>query len=1205
MRKHFLILMLLALLPLAGWAQTVYDLSDPNWEIRFYPQSTPSTPGFSDVYTGGDLTPEVRLYNTSTHDELTSEKFNFSWSSTTIKNVEEDGYVVTVTKDMTNTVGTLQHPTKTFYVTRANSQPTNAITGILPVGWNYLDYASGQPAITSTGIIVDFGTVEYSIDYDEATEQGNWNETIPTIVNVGTYKVYFRVQDDVNGNYNGIAPTQITGIAGDNAVETVTVSGTHITDAMFTAPAYATGLKVSWNNGYEPKVLIDDPSWTTTENGKFWYSYRKKTGATEWTDWSAWSKSKPTASDAGTYQVQYKIEPAAGYYEYAATALAETGVEIAAMPATDFTVSNATGITGLVYNKNSVNPWQVLLSAAGSATKNASVKYNVEYSLNGTDGWAAVAGQTGLTDYTKVKGGNAGYYKVTTYVAEEGNYAANAPAEPIVVRIAPAQAFTTAPAAIPNLTWNTQAQKLIAVSEGTPNDAVRFMITDTNVKPEPTDLGWTDNINAASLKRTDAKTYYGWYQVTNTNYVAVAPQAIANVKIAPATVSIIVNNASKKYDATGKINALTPATTKFTVTNAVEGAPVITTGLKYTDEDEVNGLGDDYKNADTYVGALTADKADVKTINNDLYSYGDNYEYTIVPGNLIVEPRPIYVEAKGSTAKFGEEYNISKDYIIKGGEAGNVDVDASTATAKKIANFFTKAPVLTTNASATLPAVGEYELEFTAGTTAANYTMDLTQGDGENLNGYVIGDKKFTVENDPDHKLVITVKPHTQKYTGVAESWANLEEGVDYVVSGLIAGDVITKKPTFTRSESDKFDVKYTTDPTPVVTGYDLIASGVEVTNREAHYPGGIVYNNSTFTIEPVELTATVAPQTITTTPTSVAVATAALDANAWTVEGLVGPDATTGKSVLEGTLAVNTTDDGGAGKKPATLGTEGVYGWGIKLSIKAKGNYTLKENTQYGELRIIDTKTIELVDTKDMTESLKAANNSTTTSITFNTRTLKKDTWNTLILPFDIKVRDLSDELGYAVVDMLDINNADKSKVIFKITTGTIPANTPFMIKTDEEVNLQDAFFATVDPADPTKFTVKIAYTDETTCEVADAAGNKLTGAYKPQTVNDGEYYMNGSGNWKKYAGTGFTINGERVKFTKASATSAAPTFYIEEGDGTMTVINGETTSIETISAEKLNAAEGWYTLNGVKLQSMPTQKGIYINNGKKVVIK
>jgi hypothetical protein len=29
------------------------------------------------------------------------------------------------------------------------------------------------------------------------------------------------------------------------------------------------------------------------------------------------------------------------------------------------------------------------------------------------------------------------------------------------------------------------------------------------------------------------------------------------------------------------------------------------------------------------------------------------------------------------------------------------------------------------------------------------------------------------------------------------------------------------------------------------------------------------------------------------------------------------------------------------------------------------------------------------------------------------------------------------------------------------------------------------------------------------------------------------------------------------------------------------------------------------WYTLDGVKLNSKPTKQGVYINNGKKVMVK
>ena len=1183
MRKHFLILMLLALLPLAGWAQPeaqdVYpvDISE-GWTIQFTTDAGVVIDPARKVYTGENLTPKVRLINGTETKYIPAEKLNISWNVTDMVNVPSNGYFeVTVTPNgaENGTYGDFSGKKK-IYVLKAELK----LTGDAPAKasdevWD----GHAWPLVTTPATLEnDFdgeAKIEYSIDNKQT-----WKTALPTATLPGNYEVWYRAEG--NSNLVGIEPTSLGTVAIAGIPYTVTTD--------YTLPTGKADLEFTWeNNKAKDLALINGGTVTkiggpdTDYKGTMKYKFKLKTAPeSAYTEYNA---AIPEAHDAGTYQVMWKIFPTENTGYIAKEADAAIEVTIAAIEPT--TVTSATGLTGLKYLGDGVLP-QALLDKAGSASDGATPKYQVK----------APGGAFGApVDFADVTGSVAGDYEIKTIVPTAGNYTEKAAASTITVTIAKAKALTAAPTAIANLTWKNAPQKLFNAGANTVAGKVKYVLTDI-ANPTTAQLeaaAWKTDIDDASLKGSDAKTYYAWYQVTDANYETVEPTAIgttaAPVKIAPATVSIIVNPGTKVYNSNSKLTTVIPdgGLDKFSVTNAVEGADVDVTGLKYYKE--TAGLGVDFVNVGTYEGALTALVSDVEDAN----AYGDNYVYTIVPGNLTITPRPIYVEAKGSTAKFGEAYDISHDYLIKGAPGG--PYDASTATAETLAKIFTTLPVLTApEADPTLPAVKAYDLAFTAGTPVANYVMDETKG--ENNDGYFINDQKFTVTEDPTHQLVITVLPHKQKYTGVAESWADVNEGVDYAVTGLIPGDVITKKPTFTRETPEKLDVKY--NGAGEVIGYTLSADLAEVSNYAAHYPGGIIYNNSTFTIEPVELTATVNPQTILTTADTEVKANAAINKDSWTVKGLVGPDATTGKSVLEGTLAVRI-----AGTGAATLGTEDVYAKGIELTIKPQSNYILKADTQYGELRIITPATIELVDTQDMTEALKDANDSNTTPITFNSRTLKEDTWNTLILPFDIKVRDLSDELGYAVVDMLDINNADKSKVIFKITTGTIPANTPFMIKTDEDVNLQDAFFATVDPADPTKFTVKIAYTDETTCEVADKAGNKLTGAYKPQTVNDGEYYMNGEGNWKLYAGTGFEIKGERVKFTKASATSAAPTFYIEEGDGTMTVINGETTSIETISAEKLNAADGWYTLNGVKLQSMPTQKGIYINNGKKVVIK
>lgn len=60
------------------------------------------------------------------------------------------------------------------------------------------------------------------------------------------------------------------------------------------------------------------------------------------------------------------------------------------------------------------------------------------------------------------------------------------------------------------------------------------------------------------------------------------------------------------------------------------------------------------------------------------------------------------------------------------------------------------------------------------------------------------------------------------------------------------------------------------------------------------------------------------------------------------------------------------------------------------------------------------------------------------------------------------------------------------------------------------------------------------------------------------------------------------------------------APPYFIV-GD-----MGGDTTGIDAtlVNSERVNS-EAWYTLDGRKLQGKPTQKGVYITNGKKVIIK
>ena len=232
------------------------------------------------------------------------------------------------------------------------------------------------------------------------------------------------------------------------------------------------------------------------------------------------------------------------------------------------------------------------------------------------------------------------------------------------------------------------------------------------------------------------------------------------------------------------------------------------------------------------------------------------------------------------------------------------------------------------------------------------------------------------------------------------------------------------------------------------------------------------------------------------------------------------------------------------------------------------------------------------------------AAANTKKQNVKFAARTLTKETWNVMVLPFATSVREVSNAFGYAVVDLIDQTKGDENHVYFSIHMGEIPANTPFMVKTDETVDLSTL---KNNPADATALVAFLGKTIEAPAAdydgVVGAAGTKFVGVYALTSISGAKQW------WLNKAGTDWGY------YTSGKAKDIAPTYaylqlaenadpnaariFIEEPNGTTTVIKG-------INAEgQAIAAEGWYTLDGIKLNDAPTQKGIYINNGKKVVLK
>ena len=136
--------------------------------------------------------------------------------------------------------------------------------------------------------------------------------------------------------------------------------------------------------------------------------------------------------------------------------------------------------------------------------------------------------------------------------------------------------------------------------------------------------------------------------------------------------------------------------------------------------------------------------------------------------------------------------------------------------------------------------------------------------------------------------------------------------------------------------------------------------------------------------------------------------------------------------------------------------------------------------------------------------------------------------------------------------------------------------------------------------------------------------SGWKFIGTYDTQNFsasNDDIYGFVGTAGTGTEVGTFVQVGGYvRVKPMRAYMQAPAPpnnarAFSGSSSDTTPATLrvrllgsNGETTGIVSLAPDPSPKGEGsgyWYTLDGRKLQGKPTQKGLYINNGKKVVIK
>ena len=173
--------------------------------------------------------------------------------------------------------------------------------------------------------------------------------------------------------------------------------------------------------------------------------------------------------------------------------------------------------------------------------------------------------------------------------------------------------------------------------------------------------------------------------------------------------------------------------------------------------------------------------------------------------------------------------------------------------------------------------------------------------------------------------------------------------------------------------------------------------------------------------------------------------------------------------------------------------------------------------------------------------------------------------------------------------IELCTITAVEDGKAVLSDNFDAMKANTPFLLKntTSEEKTIL------LIPCNEPNLAVTVA---------KEFKGTEGPCVFSEELMATGDFYVCNGKEFIKVRGAGTLAANKAFLFVEGNNTPASIPFR-RSIDG-----NGEgTTSIDNLNVnDNLNDNEAtWYDLNGRKLNGKPAQKGIYIKNGRKVVVK
>ena len=173
--------------------------------------------------------------------------------------------------------------------------------------------------------------------------------------------------------------------------------------------------------------------------------------------------------------------------------------------------------------------------------------------------------------------------------------------------------------------------------------------------------------------------------------------------------------------------------------------------------------------------------------------------------------------------------------------------------------------------------------------------------------------------------------------------------------------------------------------------------------------------------------------------------------------------------------------------------------------------------------------------------------------------------------------------------IELCTITAVEDGKAVLSDNFNAMKANTPFLLKntTSEEKTIL------LIPCNEPNLAVTVA---------KEFKGTEGPCVFSEELMATGDFYVCNGKEFIKVRGAGTLAANKAYLFVEGNNTPASIPFRRSiggEGEGT--------TSIDNLNVnDNLNDNEAtWYDLNGRKLNGKPAQKGIYIKNGKKIVVK